>query len=303
MKDVVIKHKGKPFTVGLIDEARYFQQNVRGAHYAPVYDSRSFDYLAYRLMKRGRNYFDNRIVIAGPPRTGKSTIAVTWAKRIDPDFSIDNVAFRLEDFRKRIADLPNADPENGVFPIAILDESGVDLYAKDWATRMVKDMVKVFGICGKKRLTMFLVLPHRNLLTKDMRDEMHFWVNTIVEDELRGYAEVRESKPSPWNAPYWKPLFGLVFEEQTGEWWDAYEKKKDDFIDHFTRQDPVVIPRRVELLTKQRDAAIKELRRIPGYTLKKIEEVTGVDDACVHRIASGKRTNPTEHRGATLERT
>lgn len=297
MKDVVIKHKKDSFTVGLIDESRFFQQNSRGEHYAPVYDSRIFDYLACRVIKRGKNKFDNRIVIAGPPRTGKTTIAATWARRIDPDFPVEHVTFRLEDYKKCLASLPPADPEHGNHPMSILDESGVDLYAKDWATRIVKDMAKVFQIVGKKRLTMMMCLPHRNLLAKDMRDEMHFWANTSIEDELRGFAEVREAKPNPWSAPYWNPLFGIVFEEMNDKWWSDYESAKDDFIDEYTKQESATIPRRVQLLTEQRDKCIRELRKT--HSTREIEDISGVSDTSVSRIDQNKRTTGSQRPSLT----
>jgi Fe-S cluster biosynthesis and repair protein YggX len=293
MKDVPIKFKGQVFIVGLVDEARYFQQNVRGEHYAPVYDSRAFDYLAYRLIRRGKNKFDNRIVIAGPPRTGKTTIACTWAKKIDPDFPVENVTFRLDDFKKCLNELPAADPEHEKFPVAILDESGVDLYAKDWATTWVKAMAKVFQIVGKKRLTMIMNLPHRNLLAKDMRDAMHFWVNTSIEDEMRGYCEVREAKANPWTTPYWNPLFGVVFEEMSGKWWNEYEKRKDEFIDEYTSQESAPMNQRIHKLMEQRDLAIKALRK--NHTLREIEDLTGVDDAQVSRIIDNRRASPSPH--------
>lgn len=289
MEDVEIKYKNKSFTVGMIQGEKLFQQNVRGAHYAPVYDSRAFDYLAYRVVRRGRSRFDNRIVIAGPPRTGKSTIACTWAKRVDPDFPVENVAFRLEDYKQILNRLPPANPVNEKWPMAILDESGVDLYAKDWATRMVKDMVKVFQIVGKKRLTMMMCLPHRNLLTKDMRDEMHWWCNTSVEDdELRGYCEIRYAKPSPWVGPYWNPLMGIVYEELSGKWWDAYEKMKDDFIDDYTKQESANVPARVQKLLDQRNAVILELRKT--HSCRDIEKITGLDSGNVSRIGMNVRT-------------
>lgn len=288
IKDVEIEYKKKKFTVGLVDDQKYFQQNVRGAHYAPVYDERAFDYLAYRVIRRSKHKFDNRIVIAGPPRTGKTTIACTWARKIDPDFPVENVSFRLADFKTRLNLLPPADPEHDKFPIAILDESGVDLYAKDWATTWVKDMAKIFQIVGKKRLTMMMNLPHRNLLAKDMRDAMHFWINTSIEEEYRGYAEVREARPNPWAAPYWNPLFGLVFNELQDKWWDEYEKAKDDFIDEYTRQDAAPIPVRVQRVTDQRDKALRELRRF--HSCREIMEITGVDDSQVSKATGEKRT-------------
>jgi hypothetical protein len=290
VKDAVVKYKNQSFTVGVIEDSHYFQTNKRGSHYAPVYDDRAFDYLAYRVKRRIHNRFDNRIVNAGPPRTGKTTISVTWARKIDPDFPVENVSFRLADFRKTLSSLPPADPEHDKYPLAILDESGVDLYAKDWATRLVKDMSKVFQICGKKRLTMFLNLPHRNLLTKDMRDEMHFWINTQTMEEYRGFAAVREAEPSDWYSPYWKPLFGLVFDEIKDKWWSEYEKRKDEFIEEYTSQETVLTPVRIQKLMSQRDKCIAELRR-RGVTLREIENISGLHTSGISRIEGGKRRN------------
>lgn len=283
MEDVEIEYKGQKFNVGLIQAARYFQQNVKGNHYAPVYDSRAFEYLAFRAKRRVRRKFDNRIVIAGPVRTGKTTIAVTWAKHIDPDFPVRNVAFRLADYRKLLSSLPPADPSKDSFPTAVLDESGVDLYAKDWATVWVKNMAKVFQVVGKKRLTSIMNLPHRNMLAKDMRDQMRFWVNTIDdEEELRGYAEVRESKSNPWASPYWNPLFGLVFDELSDKWWAEYESAKDDFIDDYISEEPAQASQKIEKLREQRDKALRELRK--NHTVRQIEDLTGVDHAHVVRL-------------------
>jgi hypothetical protein len=284
MKEVEIEYKGRSFTVGLIEEQRYFQQNIRGNHYAPVYDPRAFDYLAWRVIRRNQRKYDNRILIAGPVRSGKSTIAATWAKRIDPDIPVENFAFRLADFKKLLNSLPDADPEHGIFPIAVLDESGVDLYSKDWATVWVKSMAKVFQIIGKKRLTMILDLPHKNLLAKDMLNQMRFWVNTDDDEDLRGYAEVRLSKANPWTSPYWNPLMGIIYDELKGKWWNEYESAKDDFIDDYTAEEEGTVPHRIQKLMQQRDAALRELRK--NHTLREIEDVTGVNNAQVSRIMS-----------------
>lgn len=284
MKDVLIKYRGEEFEVGLIDEKHYFQSDKKGSpSYAPIYDERAIEYLGARLKRRTVNRYDNRVVTAGPPRTGKTTLTANWARTIDPDFPVENVAFRLSDYKKILSSLRPADPEHGYYPMSVLDESGVDLYAKDWATLWVKDMAKVFQIVGKKRLTMFMNLPHRNLLAKDMRDAMHFWANTVADEEYRGFAEIREACPSIWFAPYWKPLFGVIFNEVTGKWWQDYESAKDDFIEDFTKQPAQEIPERVQRLTAQRDASIKLARRL-GASQRDLVEVTSLEQTTISGI-------------------
>lgn len=287
-KEVVVQYPpndpdGEKFTVGMLQPSYKAQSDRYGDVFVPVYDSRIYDYMAYRVKRRVGKKLDNRIVLAGPPRSGKTTDAATWARRIDPDFPVEHVSFRLADFRQDLASLPDADPERGVFPIAVLDESGVDLYAKDWAKRIVKEMVKVFQIVGKKRLTMIMSLPHRNLLTKDMRDAMHFWVNTRLLHENRGFAEFREASESPWYAPYWEALFGFVSEELTGRWWNEYEKRKDEFIDKFTSLEPVTVPERIQKLLRQRNSLIRELAK-RGVSYRAIEGICGVDSGNIGRI-------------------
>lgn len=284
MNDTTIEYRRQQFQVGLVQEAKYFQSNVTGNHYAPVYDSRAFDYLAYRARKRGKLAYDNRILITGPVRTGKSTIAATWARAIDPDFPIENVAFRLADFLKVMNDLPAASPTNDVFPVAILDESGVDLYRHDWASIWVKNMAKVFQIVGKKQLTVILNLPHKDMLATNIANQMKFWITTLDdEEEMRGYAEVRLSKYNLWGPPYWNPLFGIMFEQLSDKWWSSYEGFKDEFINAFLAEEATTESIRLKKVREQRDIALQELKK--HMTIREIEDLTGVDHARIARLS------------------
>lgn len=291
MKDVVIDSglpAGVQVPVGLIGENYRAQSTERGRNpcYIPIYDERFVNYMVEKVKYHTRRKFDNRIVMTGPPGAGKTTEAITFARRIDPDFPVENVTFRLQDFRMKLAELGEADPKKDYYPTAILDESGVDLYSKDWAKTHTKEMSKVFQIIRKKKLTMIMCLPHRNLLTKDIRDAMHWWFDMKVIHEFRGFCVVREAVPNEWKDPWWNPLAAYIFDELDDDFWHVYESRKDTFIDGFVREMPKTESARTLRLTEQRNALITELHKNHKVTVRDIEKLTGIDDGNVSRIVN-----------------
>lgn len=286
---------GKVFTVGLISEDFNIGGSRKGKNIVPVYDNRVTDYIAEMAKKRIHHKFDARVLISGPVRTGKSTTAIAIARAIDPDFPAENIAFRLEDFREILSRLPSADPEKGIYPCAILDESGVDLYSKDWQMRLVKEMAKVFQIIGKKNLTMIMCLPHRLLLTKDIREQMHIWVNTRTDlDGERGFAELREAVENIWQLEvFWKPLCGFCFDEIADDFWKAYELRKDVFITEFiataAERKPERVSKKNERLTEQRNNLIKLAYTKKELPMKVIAKTIGITPQAVEAIVNARK--------------
>lgn len=281
---------GKVLKVGLISDEYNIGGTRRGKNIVPVYDGTVVDYIAEMAKKRVHHRFDARILITGPVRTGKSTTAVAIARAIDPDFPVDNIAFRLEDYREILASLPSSDAKKGVFPTAILDESGVDLYSKDWQVRLVKEMAKVYQIIGKKNLTMIMCLPHRNLLTRDIREQMHIWVSTRTDLEgERGFAELREAVENIWQLEvFWKPLCGFCFNEVADDFWSEYEARKDRFIDDFIavkKVDDVALPAKTKRHIQQRNAAIK-MAYENGKSLKEIGDLVKLTPQAINQIVN-----------------
>ena len=283
---------GKSITVGVVSDDYNIGGSRKGKNIVKVYDNRVIEYIGEMAKKRVHHRFDARVLITGPVRTGKSTTAIAIARAIDPDFPAENIAFRLEDFREILSRLPQADPKNGVFPVAILDESGVDLYSKDWQTRLVKEMAKVFQIIGKRNITMIMCLPHRHLLTKDIREQMHIWVSTRTDLEgERGFAELREAIENIWQLEvFWKPLCGFCFDEVVDGFWMAYELRKDEFIDTFiaTAKEEKV-SKRNESLRNQRNSLLKLAYQKRNLPMKDLAEVIGVTQQAVERIINARK--------------
>lgn len=281
-------YNGQQVPVGLISEGYRCQATKQGKPITcSVYDERFANYMVELLKQHVVRKFDNRILMTGPPGSGKSTEAITLARLIDRDFPVESVTFRLSDFRKKLAELPEAVPSEGWYPAAVLDESGVDLYSKDWAKTHTKEMSKVFQIIRKKKLTMIMCLPHRDLLTKDIRDAMHWWFDMKTIQQYRGFAVVREAKHSEWSPPWWRPMGAYIFDELDDDFWKTYEERKDLFIEEFTAEAPQTSNARTQKLMEQRDACIKVLRK-NKVSVREIERITGLDDGRISRIANGR---------------
>lgn len=260
MDEVLLEANGKKIPVGRIMKNYEIGRMKSHKQVVSVYDMRIHNWLAEKAKQRVNHKWDCPILIVGRRRTGKSLNAACIARKVDPDFPIENVAFRLEDFRNILNNLAPADPANGFYPVAVYDESGVDLYSKDWQRRSVKEMVKIFEIIGMKRITMIFNLPHRNLLVGDLRESMQYWIAVKTLDEERGFAELREAAENEniWQLKsFWKPLCGYHFEEVADKWWTEYERAKHDFIDDYTQRDPDIDLSRSGKVTAQRDALLR----------------------------------------------
>lgn len=277
----VLKVGETSIPVEVIAEDYFIGRALGKNQYVPIYNESLQDYIVERCKDRVRHGFDCPVLITGPRRTGKSTNAINIARKLDRDFSHDRIAFRLEDFSDLIANLPPADPSQGVFPAAIYDEAGTGLYSKDWMRESVKVLCKVFQIVGKKNLTLFLCLPHRAFLTKDIREQLFLWIYTTTLNEQRGFAELREVVENKWSTDaYWKPLCGYIFNELKDPFWLEYERRKMQFIDDFTRG---VINTPIQ----QRNLAIKRLKDF--ITLREICSLTGLSSTTVSNIVSNTR--------------
>ncbi len=295
VNDVVLELGNRSFTVGVVSDEYIIGGSKKGRQSVPIYDERIVPYIAEMCRRRVRKKFDARILITGPVRTGKSTLACLIARELNPFFTPDLVAFELDDFTEVLSRLPSADPTADKFPVAVLDESGTALYSKDWQTKMVKQMAKVYQIIGKKNLTMIMCLPHKNLLSKDIREQMHIWICTKPDLEgERGFAELREGVENIWQLElYWKPICGFCFPEMKDEWWSEYERLKDEFIDRYVQESKdIIIPSKVQDAIRQRNIAIKIATSEQKLSQEDIAAMLGITPSALTKIARSPTVHP-----------
>lgn len=283
---------GAPITVGVLEEERLLQKTRFGAIVGPLYDERFLDYLADYAWNQIADLWDLIIMYTGERRVGKSTFALKLARRIDPDFPVRHVAFRLDGFDNLLGALPRADAEHGLFPQAALDEAGYDLFAQNWMQEVQRNTVRKFEVIGEKGEIVHMMLPHRCHLNKGLRDSMaKLWVNVETDQGKRGLAVICEAVPNKWELEvYWRPLGAMRFSpfEDDDPFWTEYMTTKRAFVDEAAsaRSEPDMMNPRRAKATAQRDAALRALRRFGGLKNREIAEQVGLPKGTVDRVLS-----------------
>lgn len=289
MEVVLPGRSGRPITVGLLEEERVLQKTRYAPIVGPVYDERFLDWLADYAWTSIRELWDLIIMYTGERRVGKSTFALKLARRIDPEFSARQVAFRMDEFDGLLGSAPRADPDAGVFPQVGLDEAGYDLFALNWMHEAQKNMVRKFEVIGEKGEIVHMMLPHRCHLNKGLRDSMaKLWVNVETDRGHRGFAVVCEAVPNKWELEvYWKPLAAMRFDPfpKDDAFWSEYMVKKRAFVDLAaeTKTAPDMTNPRRSKAVAQRNDALRALRGL-GLSNREVADKAGLPKGTVDRV-------------------
>ena len=292
METVTVKSdRGKVYQVGMISDA-YKMGSASGKPITvPIYDERYKAVLADNLMNRPRDDFDTIVMCTGERRTGKTTVCAQLARTIDKDFSVGHMTFKLVDFNKVLSDNPYAEPDKGIYPQVVLDEAGFDLFSQNWMERIQRNMVKKFEVIGIKKQIVYLVLPHRDMLNKKLREGMaQFWLDAVTWKGKRGLVEVCRGIPNKWHLDrYWAADAAFTFDSLDGvPWWDLYSTKKRTFVDAVAEEtEEAQDDSRSKTWLGQRDNLAKALYRITDMSHAQIAEETGLAVGTVHTILRG----------------
>ena len=250
--------------------------------YGPEY----MDMIVSYIKNRRNNLFDSLVMITGAERTGKSTVALQLAKRLDPDFPITSVCFKIADFSKRINEAPDGS-------VIIFDESGFDMFNQEWWADFQKELIKKLLVIGVKQLVLLLCVPHRMEINKKLRERrVAFWVNVFTRGEgyARGHATFRRGIGNEWEEEtYWEGLAAFRFGPMIGKFWDEYGEIKRGFVDEVSAgtYQPGNITKESKAI-ETRNLAIDELRR-HKMTQLEIAKAIGLEQGTVSQILSRDR--------------
>jgi hypothetical protein len=217
---VVSHYEGVPVSVPLAD----------------VSGTRLLAEIVKERVDRGR---DCPVLVTGDRGAGKSTLILEIALTIDPDFDVDHIAFRLEDFNQIFSDNPQGDGKKGIYPQVILDEAGHALFAQDWMARAQKTVAKQLIISRIKRQIVWFAVPRRMQLNNQLRDMPYLWIHVAEPFEYtQGYAIAHISPYTPeakWHLEkFWVPKLALIYPSLSGSFWNQYEARKIDFVNEVT---------------------------------------------------------------------
>jgi len=225
---------GQDVRVGVIAKNAPIRTDRHGTICVSFIDARVIDFIAAQVKELIGDGFDCIIMITGRRRIGKSNLAIQIARKVDEKFSIDSVAFHIDDFRNLVNTNPHADPKAGLFPQVLYDEAGFGLFSKDWMHEWVKEAGKCLQVVGKKQNIIYFILPHAKKLVGDIRDEMaYFWIDLDFKyKHERGYGEIYTGLRDKFKQLiWWVPKCCFKFDELADDFWVEYEKRKDAFID------------------------------------------------------------------------
>lgn len=225
------------------------------------------------------------VLVTGDPGLGKSTIIGLCALMIDPDFSVDNVAFWLKDFEERFNTNPYGDGNAGIYPQINMDESAHALYGTEYMKEEQRVLAKNMIISRRKRNIVWFATPRRKLLNPHVREMVNVWIH-VSEPKmfLPGYARMRFAPPEKQSEFYaekfWEPKCAFIFPEMTGDWWDRYEEKKIEFIQTAPTKKPS------KELEDFESRVVKNLRTKAGMSQAEVAAIIERNQSTVSRIES-----------------
>ena len=280
----------KPVSVSVIS-SRHPVKGYPRSSYVPLLDESGADLLAECIKERVAHKRDCPILVTGDRGIGKSTVTIKVARKVDPKFDVDKIAFRLDEFERIFSTNPYGDATKGVYPQVDLDEAGHALYGPEWLAKEQRVIAKQLIISRIKRQIIWMTVPKRLQFNNQLRNMAAIWVHVSEPQEfVQGYALVRMAPAALQSEFYtdklWVPMFAFIFMAETGDLWERYEAKKITFVNEVSAETARGQPKRRD------DFEAQVVQRLSELNLKQdvIGRVIGKDRTTVSRILSNTKT-------------
>ena len=234
------------------------------------------------------------ILVTGKRSGGKSTCIMGGAQAVSSEFDpVRHVAFRLPEFGQIFNSNPQGDGKKGVYPQVIMDEAGFAMYGPQWLKREQQVVAKELIVSRIKRQIVWMAFPIRKQLNPHVRNMAYMWIHVVQPKPFqRGYAIVRfapDAIQSEFASElYWEPKYAFTFPEQSGPVWDAYEKRKLEFVNEVVAE----ALNADDGSRKESDARNKLVNELYRYrkkigdpiTMKELGDMIGVNESRVSQI-------------------
>lgn len=178
---------------------------------------------------------DQTTTFCGYEGEGKSTMAIQWSSLIDPKFNVEKTCFYKKEFFEALRDV---EPKSSI----LLDEGGTMLFSREAMKTENIQMNKIFMIIRAKRLNLSICIPNFYTLDsyiREHRTNMLIHINKVGHYKAilpRGIRYINRFGPKNKDInsyklsmeTFWTGNFNKSI--PTNYDWDAYEKKKNDYI-------------------------------------------------------------------------
>ena len=221
--------------VGVVEKRHEIKSSGDFRLTVPLLDPSGIKFTARCIQEHIINKRNYNVLVTGDPGLGKSTLISQIALEVDPNFSVDKVAFWLKDFDKIFQENPYGNGETGVFPQLSMDEAAHAMYGPEYMKEEQRVLAKNMIISRIKRQTIYFSTPKRKLLNPHVREMVNIWIHVgEPRPYLQGYARVRFAPPERQSEfhveKYWEPKYAFIFGPMSGPWWEKYEEKKVAFL-------------------------------------------------------------------------
>lgn len=182
--------------------APFLAEYERFGEIRPIVDN-GLDILVERLKQRTKNDYQNVIEINGGTGSGKSTVGMVLAWKINPDWDLEkNYIYTVKDLKNKLKNWKTADP------VSLFDEGSVILNSLDTMSRDSKDLVMLFDTMRVLHWTTIIAIPDHNSLNKRVRD-FHIDYRLICPNkplvdgwDKRGLVEIHSYERSDFGRGY-----------------------------------------------------------------------------------------------------
>lgn len=179
--------------------------------------------------------------VCGDTGSGKSWAALRIAEAVDPDFSIEQVAFSVEEFLRLVID-----DSYGRGSMIVFEEASVEAAAYDWQSKGNKVFRQVLDTWRNQNRGLLITLPAFGQLDKGARGRMSALIQMHEKKESEGYTVAKYKwcdQDSDTGKIYKKypRLGGKVFKKlkirkPSKGLRDAYEERKSNYTNNLNRE-------------------------------------------------------------------
>ena len=184
---------------------------------------------------RMHNHNDNWMAATvGDTGSGKSWASLRIAEAVDPNFSIDQVAFNVREFLELVRD-----DSYGRGSVIVFEEASVEASAHEWYSKSNRVLAKVLDTWRNQNRGAIFTLPAFGQLQKPARGRMSALIQMHQKNEDEGYtiAKYKRCQQNTDTGKIYKkaPRFGgrkyrfLKIQPPSEELREAYEQKKAEY--------------------------------------------------------------------------
>lgn len=185
----------------------------------------NLDRVTNNYLKRDRDFI---LVVDGDEGEGKSTLAWSCCKYVDPTFNAERIAYDQHQFKELVQ-------KSSIGQALLIDEGGWMLFSREAMTRMNKEIVKILMAIRMKNLFVVVCIPSFWKIDDYIRTHRAralFRVPCRGRVMIYGRKKLRRAYKNKvthrWKIRG-KPAKDS-FKKISGPEWEEYLKKKGDFV-------------------------------------------------------------------------